>query len=192
MGFFVWLIFCIGIGAFANNKGRSGVIWFFISFLISPIIGGIIVACMSDLTVMSTVTELKMDQEHIRDRISSDEKMNDHRINRLENDVTYLKRNDTSTAINDSSTNHHLGIKQSQTALNIDNISKCPSCGTVNENAAKYCINCGKVIEPQMKQCPYCKESIKTDAIKCRYCKSDLENINTFVGTHQTNKETDM
>jgi hypothetical protein len=46
MIFIVWLVFAILVGAFASSKGRSGVGFFFISVLLSPLIGFIIALCV--------------------------------------------------------------------------------------------------------------------------------------------------
>jgi len=45
----VWFIFCIIVGAIASNRGRSGIGWFFLAFLISPIISLILVLILSPL-----------------------------------------------------------------------------------------------------------------------------------------------
>jgi hypothetical protein len=37
--FFVWIILAILVGVYANNKGRSGIGFFFISAILSPLIG---------------------------------------------------------------------------------------------------------------------------------------------------------
>jgi phosphate/sulfate permease len=42
--FFFWIIFAILVGAYAGNKGRSGVGFFFLSLLISPLVGFLIAA----------------------------------------------------------------------------------------------------------------------------------------------------
>lgn len=39
----IWLLFCGLVGFIAHNKGRSGVGWFLLAFLISPLIAGIAV-----------------------------------------------------------------------------------------------------------------------------------------------------
>lgn len=45
-----WLLFSVAAGIFASNRGRSGIGWFFISLLISPLLGLIFVAIMKDLS----------------------------------------------------------------------------------------------------------------------------------------------
>ena len=39
---FFWLAFAAAVGAWANNKGRSGVGFFFLALLLSPLIGEIL------------------------------------------------------------------------------------------------------------------------------------------------------
>lgn len=41
--FLVWIGLCIGVGVFADSRGRSGVGWGFFSAVLSPILGFIIV-----------------------------------------------------------------------------------------------------------------------------------------------------
>jgi hypothetical protein len=47
--FLLWILLAIIPAAIASRKGRSGVGWFFISWLISPLFAGIIVACLKPL-----------------------------------------------------------------------------------------------------------------------------------------------
>jgi len=42
IGGFFWLLFCIVVGTFASNRGRSGLGWFFLSLFISPLTSFII------------------------------------------------------------------------------------------------------------------------------------------------------
>lgn len=47
MGFFlVWVVLCIIPAAIASSKGRNGFGWFGLSIVISPLLAGIIVACL--------------------------------------------------------------------------------------------------------------------------------------------------
>lgn len=49
MFFFFWIAFSIIPAIIASNKGRSSFGWFFLSLLISPLLAGIIVACLPPL-----------------------------------------------------------------------------------------------------------------------------------------------
>ena len=41
-----WLIFCVVVGVIASARNRSGIGWFFVSVLISPVLGLILVMCL--------------------------------------------------------------------------------------------------------------------------------------------------
>jgi uncharacterized membrane protein YiaA len=45
--FFVWIVFAVLVGVYAANKGRSGPGFFFLSLILSPLIGFIIAAVVS-------------------------------------------------------------------------------------------------------------------------------------------------
>ena len=45
--FFGWLLFSIIPAIIASNKGRSGVAWFFLSLLLSPLFAGLLVLVLS-------------------------------------------------------------------------------------------------------------------------------------------------
>lgn len=44
--FLFWLVFAVVVGVIAGSRGRSGIGWFFISVLISPLLGLILVMCL--------------------------------------------------------------------------------------------------------------------------------------------------
>jgi len=44
-----WLLFAVAVGIFASNRGRSGIGWFFLSVLISPLLGLIFCAVFKNL-----------------------------------------------------------------------------------------------------------------------------------------------
>lgn len=44
----LWIVFSIIVGAIASGKNRSGIGYFFISLLLSPLIGLVIVAVQGD------------------------------------------------------------------------------------------------------------------------------------------------
>lgn len=53
----LWLLLSAVIGAFAKSRGRSGIGFFFLSCLISPIISGILVAIAPNLTQQRAVQQ---------------------------------------------------------------------------------------------------------------------------------------
>jgi hypothetical protein len=45
-----WLLFAVAVGVYASNRGRSGFGWFFLSLIISPLLGIIFCAVSKDLS----------------------------------------------------------------------------------------------------------------------------------------------
>lgn len=56
--FFLWFVFCIIPAVIASTKGRSALGWFSASVFISPLLGGIIVACLKPATATLEQREL--------------------------------------------------------------------------------------------------------------------------------------
>lgn len=50
MGFVLWIVLSMLVGVFANNRGRSGVLYFFLSILISPLLTFLIILLMANNT----------------------------------------------------------------------------------------------------------------------------------------------
>jgi hypothetical protein len=49
-GLVVWIVLCIFCGVLARSRGRSGVGYFFLSFLLSPLIGFIVVLVLKPIS----------------------------------------------------------------------------------------------------------------------------------------------
>lgn len=49
MAIFLWVLFCILAGVFANNRGRSFIFWFIISMLLSPLISVIVLLLLKNI-----------------------------------------------------------------------------------------------------------------------------------------------
>lgn len=49
MIFVMWLIFAVLVGVFASSKGRSGIGFFFLAVLLSPLIGFIVALVVSPI-----------------------------------------------------------------------------------------------------------------------------------------------
>ena len=45
---FFWVIFAVLVGAFAEKRGRSGVGWFFLALLISPLIAFLVLLLIGE------------------------------------------------------------------------------------------------------------------------------------------------
>ena len=65
----LWLLFAVIVGAVANSKGRSGVVWFLVSFVFSPLIGLVFVLIAGDspaLAKASVATGMPSENTHVR------------------------------------------------------------------------------------------------------------------------------
>ena len=52
---FFWVLFAIAVGIFASNRGRSGFGWFFLSLIISPLLGIIFCAVSKNLAIKAEI-----------------------------------------------------------------------------------------------------------------------------------------
>ena len=50
--FFFWICFSIALGVLATNRGRSGVGWFFLALVISPLLAGVFLLVMPNLLLV--------------------------------------------------------------------------------------------------------------------------------------------
>lgn len=67
--FVVWLGAAIACGVWADSRGRSGFGWFFFSVLLSPLIGLILVAVLTDLKAKQVEEDLRrQDQRREHER----------------------------------------------------------------------------------------------------------------------------
>jgi hypothetical protein len=159
----LYLAFCALVGYFAYNKGRNVIGWSILAIFISPILAGIILACLKDIKVVEAIQEVKMEQQQLKDRVVTDEKVNEHRFESLEREIAVSKNNQGA-------------LRQDSNPTYLENKTKeCPACGNPIKFDAIKCKHCGVMIDEIAKQeCPFCKELITMDATKCIHCKSDL------------------
>ena len=63
----IWIVLCFFIAGGASSRGRSGVGWFFISALLSPVIAIILLVCLRPIedTPVDTVKEDKDVQAYL-------------------------------------------------------------------------------------------------------------------------------
>ncbi len=122
--FAFWLLCCVGVGYYADKKGRSQWKWGLAAVLFSPLIVGIILALVSDRSVERDVAELRMGQEQLRDRVAADEKMAEARFGQMEGRLS--------------------GAAQPTGAL--AEVRHCPSCGEALRPEDKFCSRCGEEV----------------------------------------------
>ncbi len=166
---FFWLIWfglVIWVGVAASNKGRSGIGWGILAFIFSPLLAGVAVACLKDLTVAEDVKKVQMEHQHLKDRVVLNEKITEHRLNNVENDVNKLSNNQHG-ATNIGST--------LQAKLIGDGTKLCPACAETIKEAAIKCKHCGVMLSDLLTiECPFCSEIINASDRRCLHCKSDL------------------
>lgn len=54
MFFIIWILFSIGVGVLASNRGRNGLWWTFVSLVGSPLLALIVLIFIPDLTAQET------------------------------------------------------------------------------------------------------------------------------------------
>jgi len=60
---FLWVVFAVGVGLLAQQRGRSAVNWILISFVISPLLGFVVLMMMKDLALADALDSVTHDME---------------------------------------------------------------------------------------------------------------------------------
>ena len=55
----VWLAFAVLVGTAANARGRSGLGWFVLAMLLSPLVAGVILALLPDLRTRAMLEDIQ-------------------------------------------------------------------------------------------------------------------------------------
>ncbi|WP_041798034.1 hypothetical protein [Rhodopseudomonas palustris] len=72
VGIFVWLILCFVIGAAASNRGRSGFGWFFLAFLLSPLIAAILLILLGPSRESTQLVSIEKDDDRWNNLVNFD------------------------------------------------------------------------------------------------------------------------
>lgn len=64
--FIFWVLFSVAVGVLAKNRGRSGIGWFFLSVLISPLLGLIFCLVTKDMAKSAQDQALPSEATHVK------------------------------------------------------------------------------------------------------------------------------
>ncbi|HBT80069.1 MAG: zinc ribbon domain-containing protein [Selenomonas sp.] len=143
----IWLGFCAAVGYYANSKGRSAILWGLLAFVISPLLAGLALALMKDKDIQQDISQLRMNQQMMHDRISSNEKMNEARFSQVNAQLAQQQQN----AQLAQQQNARLAQQQQQLAQ-----QQLPQQSGTAAAQPVFCGNCGAQLEPGATFCAEC------------------------------------
>lgn len=161
----LWIILAIVVGVCASNRGRSGFLWGLLSFIISPVIAGIILAISKDLSVDSRSYDVERKVDNIKTEVDFNQKFNDHRSEQME------KRIDRLSDVVGEKEFINSGKKYDQ--ISEGNKINCMKCGKSISEDSKFCPECGGQIEKYI-ECPFCHSHVD---IGVKYCPDCGQNV---------------
>jgi hypothetical protein len=169
----LWLFAIIGVGWYANNKGRNPVLWGLLALFISPIIAGIILALSKDQKIEQKIEHIDRKTEIIRTDVDHSQKFSDYRAEQIEKGLNEVKRLQESILLG----NNPISLKSNNQNIHslppTDRKVFCSGCGFEMRVEAKYCHQCGQMA-PKPKPCPFCGKLSPSDAKYCQECGKEI------------------
>ena len=135
---FFWFCACVVISIFANKKGRNWFGWFFLSLIISPLIAGVILALIKDLTIQDDITHVNRKIEATLSEVKYKQKINDYNFDTIQNQLGNVQKQISNPYLS--------GNTDNKNQLEDKIIIKCKNCGTTIKNDVKFCPECGNAI----------------------------------------------
>ncbi len=164
MEILIYVAFCVAIGYYANSKGRSPVVWVLLAVFISPILSGLVLALLKDKSVERDMSEIRMDHQQLRDRVATDEKVNEMKFEQLQTQLS-------------SSAQPTGGLLDANGRPLLDSAYKpCPFCKEPVKKDAVLCMHCHQRIAGiRIELCPLCREEVLSTDMVCPHCQSKIE-----------------
>ena len=163
MELILWLGCCIAIGWYANSKNRSALFWGLLAFIFSPLLVGVVLALMKDKKVDADISEIRMEHQQLRDRVATDEKINEMRYEHLKEQLP------SGTGTGRLSETEKMSLLDSDYKL-------CPFCKEKIKKDAIKCRHCHQMLDDvKTELCPFCKEEICVTDTVCPHCASRIE-----------------
>lgn len=184
MEFLVWIGFCVGIGFFANARGRNAFGWGFLSIFVSPLVTGVILAIMKDLKVEDNLGSVHKKIDNTISEVKYNERLNEYKHNNIEKQLEQIQKQTSNLYLAGN-------LNQNNNMLS-HTTSKCESCGTHVNEGVKFCPQCGNKmkekncckscnneIDENIKFCPHCGAK-NTKNIICKNCGTESDRNTKF------------
>ncbi len=175
----IWLIFCIVVGVFANARGRSGIGWGLLAAIISPLLAGIILAIMRDLSLEKGIDDINKKIDNTMSEVKYNQRINDYKQQQLEKQLDYVQRQSDNIYLAGRQGTNSIGMKEPSIVCKNcgvivnGNPKFCPHCSTKLKEEYK-CSSCNKEIDKDIKFCPHCGEK-NAKTVTCSSCGTENE-----------------
>lgn len=148
MEFLIFIAFAVGIGMFAKRKGRSPWGWGIASLFISPLLAGIILALMRDLSQQQGLSEVDMQQQALKERVAVNEVQINQRFEKVENQLSSIKK-EVGMLENSKSEEKVLAAPDMKPKETTSEVNFCPRCGSSVRADACFCTKCGASLKSE-------------------------------------------
>ncbi len=160
MELIIWVLLCAGVAYYADRKGRSPVAWGLGAVIFSPILVGLILALVKDLSGEKKIVELSLEQQQLRDRITVNEITTSRQLQDMDRKVDSLGgRVDkldggAPPVLPDAPEMRRLdtGAEENVPPAAGTEVAYCPHCGMKVVSGGKFCAHCGQILPESPRQ----------------------------------------
>jgi uncharacterized protein (DUF983 family) len=192
----LWLVFCIVVASAAGKKGKSAGGYFFLSFLLSPLIGAIILALSGNDASAIDKREIQGGTSRKCPKCGEAVKLEASICKHCQNDLSEIldaekaqikelllaqtpivklaKELGLSVVALDKRVQYHFNIKG--TGIALSKVKKGEFEQVSEGNAAPVTADAEnrELRSGAGRKCPRCGETVKLDALICKHCQKDL------------------